>query len=62
MANLILETLGKDVLVEIVWKPFLFITLFQKAAEQLGQTNMLISEKTVAFIHVLDAKYALLRK
>lgn len=62
MANFILETLGKDVLVESVGNPFRFMTLFQEAAKRLGQTIILFSEKAMALIHGLEAKYALLRK
>jgi len=62
MANLVLETLGKDVLVESVGNPFRFMTLFQEAAKRLGQTNILFSEKAMALFHGLEAKYALLRK
>jgi hypothetical protein len=57
MANLIMDQLGKDVLIESVKNPFAFFVLYKEAADKKGRSVPSFSEKSIDFIRSLEKRY-----
>ena len=57
MANLILEQLGKNVLIEDVKNPFAFFRHYHEAAEKKDGKAPSFSEKSIKFILLLEKRY-----
>jgi len=57
MANLILEQLGKKVLVEDVKNPFAFFRHYKDAADKKSGATVSFSEKSMRFILLLEKRY-----
>ncbi|MFC2161965.1 DUF5700 domain-containing putative Zn-dependent protease, partial [Acidobacteriota bacterium] len=57
MANLIIEQLGKNVLIEDVKNPFAFFRHYQDAAVKKGGDTPSLSEKSIQFILSLEKRY-----
>lgn len=57
MANLILEQLGKDVLIEDVKNPFAFFRHYKEAADKKKGDTPSFSEKSLQFIRLLEKRY-----
>jgi hypothetical protein len=57
MANLIIEQLGKDKLVEEIGNPFAFFRLYKLAADKKGGDTPTFSEKAIRFIRSLEKRY-----
>ncbi|MGD8537368.1 MAG: hypothetical protein PVI66_01480, partial [Candidatus Aminicenantes bacterium] len=59
MANVILEHIGRQALVDVVRNPFKFFDLYNKAARNDGNTPM-FSKKSLQLLKELEQKYSLL--
>ena len=59
MANVILEHIGRQALVDVVRNPFKFFDLYNKAARKDGNTPM-FSKKSLQLLKELEQKYSLL--
>ena len=57
MANLIIEQLGKETLVEDIGNPFAFFRLYKKAADKKGGNTPTFSDKAIDFIQSLEKRY-----
>ena len=57
MANLIIEQLGKDVLVEDVKNPFAFFRHYKEAADKKKGDAPTFSQKSIEFILSLERRY-----
>jgi hypothetical protein len=57
MANLIIDQLGKNALVEEVGNPFAFFRLYKRAADKKGGDTPTFSDKAIGFIRSLEERY-----
>jgi hypothetical protein len=57
MANLILEQLGKEALIETVKNPFAFFWIYKEAADKKGASAPTFSKKSIDFIRLLEKRY-----
>ena len=58
MANVILEQLGREALVDVVRNPFKFFDLYNKAARKDGHVPV-YSKESIELIKELENKYSL---
>ena len=57
MTNIIIEQLGKDILIEVTVNPFAFFRLYNNAAKIKADNTPYFSEKTMKIISGLESKY-----
>jgi len=57
MANMILEQLGKEALIDTVKNPFAFFLIYKKAADEKGASAPTFSDKAMNFIRLLEKRY-----
>jgi hypothetical protein len=57
MANLIIEQMGKEILVEHIGNPFAFFRLYKRAADKKGGKTATFSDKAIDFIRSLETRY-----
>lgn len=57
MTNIIIEQLGKDILIEVTANPFAFFRLYNNAAKIKADNTPYFSEKTMKIISGLESKY-----
>jgi hypothetical protein len=57
MANIIIEQIGKDILIDDIGNPFAFFRLYKQAADKKGGKIPTFSEKAIRFIQDLEERY-----
>lgn len=57
MANLIIEQLGKEILIKDIANPFAFFRLYKQAADKKAGDVATFSEKAIRFIRSLEERY-----